>query len=48
VPHLRMKLEVESWKLEVGILGKYSKGRETPLQQEVCVIAYSLLFSGVA
>jgi len=31
----------------VGTPGEYLRGKRTPSQQ-VCVIAYSLLFSGVA
>jgi len=34
--------------LEVGALGEYLRGKKSSSQQEVCVIAYSLLFSGVA
>jgi len=34
-------------KMKVGTLGEYFRGKKTS-QQEVCVIAYSLLFSGVA
>ena len=37
----------ESWELEVG-LGECLRGKKTSLQQEVCVIEYSLLFSSVA
>jgi len=37
----------ESWRFEVGTPGEYLRGKRTPSQQ-VCVIAYSLLFSGVA
>jgi len=33
--------------MKVGTLGEYFRGKKTS-QQEVCVIAYSLLFSGVA
>jgi len=33
--------------LEVGI-GEYLRGKKTFPQQEVCVIAHSLLFSSVA
>jgi len=41
-------MKVGSWKLEVGTLGDYLRGKKTSPQQEVCVIAYSLHFSGVA
>jgi len=34
--------------LEVGTLGEYLRGKKTPAQQEVRVIANSLLFSSVA
>jgi len=37
--------KVRSWKLEIG---KYLRGKETTPRQQVCVIAYSLLFCCVA
>ena len=42
----RVKIKVRSWKLE--LLANISEGRETPSQQEFCVITYSLLFFRVA
>jgi len=36
------------WKSGVGTLGEYLRGKRTPSQQEVCVIAYFLPLSGVA
>jgi len=35
----------KGWKLEVG---EYLREKKAPTQQEVSVIAYSLLFSGVS
>ena len=38
----------ESWKLKFGTLGGILRGKKATLQREVCVIAYSLLYYGVA
>jgi len=34
--------------LELGAFGEILNGKKTPSEQEVCVVAYFLLFSSVA